>query len=307
MRRDGADLVLLHGFTQTGRSWQPIAHALAGRYRATAPDLPGHGDFAERRPGLVRRLRRVPARAGRRPAVTLAGYSMGGRIALHAALSLGRAGRRLVLIGASPGLADPAERAARAADDAALADRIEAIGIDAFVREWGAQPLFAGMPRGVADLVDADRRRNTAAGLAAALRGLGTGVMPPLWDRLGELAIPVDLVVGERDEKFRAIAERMAAALPAARLRGGRGRGTPCIWRRRRRSWSCSGGSGVPQSRGRVRSGAGVCPARRMRAAGIEGEGAECLRAHVWRASHALRRRSIRGALSPDSELRRPT
>ena len=74
-------------------------------------------------------------------------------------------------IGASPGIADPAERAARAASDAALADRIEAIGIEAFVREWEAQPLFAGMPRGVADLARADRLRNTAGGLAARCAG----------------------------------------------------------------------------------------------------------------------------------------
>jgi 2-succinyl-6-hydroxy-2,4-cyclohexadiene-1-carboxylate synthase len=211
------DLVLLHGFTQTGRSWRAIGHALAGRYRSAAPDLPGHGDFAGRRPAsfpacdaYLRALTDGP--------FTLVGYSMGGRVALHAALSLGARVRRLVLIGASPGIADPAERAARAADDAALADRIEAIGIDAFVREWGAQPLFDGIPRGVAELIDADRRRNTAAGLAAALRGLGTGVMPPLWDRLGELAMPIDLVVGERDEKFGAIAARMAERLPEARV-----------------------------------------------------------------------------------------
>ena len=86
------------------------------------------------------------------------------------------------------------------------------------MREWGAQPLFAGMPRGIAELAEADRMRNTAAGLAAALRGLGTGAMPPLWDRLGELELPVELVVGERDAKFRAIAEQMQAALPDARL-----------------------------------------------------------------------------------------
>jgi 2-succinyl-6-hydroxy-2,4-cyclohexadiene-1-carboxylate synthase len=126
--------------------------------------------------------------------------------------------QRLILVGASPGIADAAERAARAAEDAALADRIEAIGLEAFVREWGAQPLFDGMPRGIAEIAHADRMRNTAAGLAAALRGLGTGVMPPLWDRLGELTVPVELVVGERDEKFRAIAERMTAALVAGRL-----------------------------------------------------------------------------------------
>jgi 2-succinyl-6-hydroxy-2,4-cyclohexadiene-1-carboxylate synthase len=212
-----ADLVLLHGFTQTGRSWQPIAHALAGRYRSLAPDLPGHGDFAERRPASFAACDAYLRALARGP-VTLAGYSLGGRIALHAALSLGPVVERLVLIGASPGIADAAERAERAAADAALADRIESIGIEAFVREWAAQPLFAGMPRGVAELAEEDRLRNTASGLAAALRGLGTGVMPPLWGRLGELPMPVELVVGERDEKFRAVAARMEAALPSATL-----------------------------------------------------------------------------------------
>jgi 2-succinyl-6-hydroxy-2,4-cyclohexadiene-1-carboxylate synthase len=212
-----AQLVLLHGFTQTGRSWQPVLHALAARYRAVAPDLPGHGAFAERRPASFAACDAY-IRTLARERTTLAGYSMGGRVALHAALSLGERVERLVLIGASPGLPDPAERAARAAADAALADRIEANGLEEFVREWGAQPLFAGMPRGIADVAAADRMRNTAPGLAAALRGLGTGAMPSLWYRLGELALPVDLVVGERDAKFRGIAERMAAVLPDARL-----------------------------------------------------------------------------------------
>jgi 2-succinyl-6-hydroxy-2,4-cyclohexadiene-1-carboxylate synthase len=212
-----AELVLLHGFTQTGRSWQPVLHALAARYRAIAPDLPGHGGFAERRPASFAACDAYVRVLADQP-ITLAGYSMGGRIALHAALSLGPRVQRLILVGASPGIADAAERAARAAEDAALADRIEAIGLEAFVREWGAQPLFDGMPRGIAEIAHADRMRNTAAGLAAALRGLGTGVMPPLWDRLGELTVPVELVVGERDEKFRAIAERMTAALVAGRL-----------------------------------------------------------------------------------------
>jgi 2-succinyl-6-hydroxy-2,4-cyclohexadiene-1-carboxylate synthase len=211
------DLVLLHGFTQTGRSWQPVLHALAARYRAFAPDLPGHGEFADRRPASFAACDAyLRALGGER--FTLGGYSMGGRVALHAALSLGSRVERLVLIGASPGLASAEERAARAADDTALADRIEAIGLEVFVREWGTQPLFGGMPRGVAELVETDRLRNTASGLAAALRGLGTGVMPSLWGRLGELAMPVELVVGERDEKFRAIAERILEELPDARL-----------------------------------------------------------------------------------------
>lgn len=211
------DLVLLHGFTQTGRSWEPVRRALGGRYRAVAPDLPGHGSAAERRPASFDATDAY-VRALGGDSFVLAGYSMGGRVALHAALRLGPRLRRLVLVGASPGLADPAERAERRARDEALAGHIMATGVDAFAREWAAQPLFAGIPRGIAAQAHADRLRNRPEGLAAALRGLGTGAMPPLWDRLAELAMPVALVAGERDAKFRGIAEQMAEALPDATL-----------------------------------------------------------------------------------------
>jgi 2-succinyl-6-hydroxy-2,4-cyclohexadiene-1-carboxylate synthase len=186
----------------------------AGRYRALVPDLPGHGQAALRTPSFDACTAYVRALAPAR--FTLAGYSMGGRIALHAALQLRP--ERLVLIGASPGIADPAEREARRAADEALADRIEAIGVEAFAAEWGAQPLFAGQPPRVAAAANADRLRNTPHGLAGALRGLGTGRMEPLWERLPELTMPVTLLAGERDEKFRAIAERMGERLPDARL-----------------------------------------------------------------------------------------
>jgi 2-succinyl-6-hydroxy-2,4-cyclohexadiene-1-carboxylate synthase len=210
-------LVLLHGFTQTRQSWRRTVAALGGRYRAIAPDLPGHGSAAQRRPASLHACVAY-ARAVGGDAFTLAGYSMGGRIALAAAFALPSQVRRLVLVGASPGIADPAERAARRRADEELADRIEAIGVEAFAREWGAQPLFAGQDQRVAAAAHADRLRNDASGLAAALRGMGTGVMEPLWDRLGSLTIPVTLVVGERDEKFGAIADAMAARLPHARV-----------------------------------------------------------------------------------------
>ena len=102
-------LVLLHGFTQTRQSWRRTVAALGGRYRALAPDLPGHGQAAERRPASFSACAAyVRALAGER--CVLAGYSMGGRIALHTALAVPGLVDRLVLIGASPGLADPAER-----------------------------------------------------------------------------------------------------------------------------------------------------------------------------------------------------
>jgi 2-succinyl-6-hydroxy-2,4-cyclohexadiene-1-carboxylate synthase len=212
-----APLVLLHGFTQTRRSWDGVLAALRPP-RAIAPDLPGHGSAADRRPvSFSACAAYVRALADGGPC-TLCGYSMGGRIALYTALTLPGLASRLVLIGASPGLASDEERAARAAADEALAERIVAEGVEAFAQEWGAQPLFAGQSEPVAAAAHEDRLRNTASGLAAALRGLGTGVMPPLWERLGELAIPVTLIVGERDDKFMTIAERMHAALPDGRI-----------------------------------------------------------------------------------------
>ncbi|HYH88596.1 MAG TPA: alpha/beta fold hydrolase [Solirubrobacteraceae bacterium] len=194
-----ADLVLLHGFTQTGASWDGVVGELAGRYRALAPDL-GAGPWEAE-------LDRLEALAP--PAFALAGYSMGGRLALALALRSPQRVSRLVLVSASPGLADRGERARRRDADAALAERIEAIGAEAFAREWAAQPLFAGQPAEVAAAAHEDRMRRSAAEHAAQLRGLGTGVMPPLWERIAELAIPVTLLVGERDAKFRAVAERM--------------------------------------------------------------------------------------------------
>jgi 2-succinyl-6-hydroxy-2,4-cyclohexadiene-1-carboxylate synthase len=148
---------------------------------------------------------------------TYIGYSMGGRVCLHAALAHPSEVQRVVLIGATPGIEDPDERHRRRAADEALADRIEAIGVDAFLAEWLTNPLFAGLSAEAADV--ADRRRNTALGLVSSLRTSGTGTQEPLWGRLAEIQRPVLLLVGERDAKFTAIAERMDAALPTSDLR----------------------------------------------------------------------------------------
>ena len=210
-------LVLLHGFTQTRQSWRRTVAALDGRYtRTVVPDLPGHGQMGERRPASLAATLAYLAALVDEPHV-LAGYSMGGRVALHAALARPRLVERLILVGASPGLATEPERAERRAADEALADRIEAVGAEAFAREWAAQPLFAGQPPAVAAAAHEDRLRRSGVEHAAQLRGLGTGAMPSLWERVGELRMPVTLIVGKQDTKFLAIAERMQACLsPAA-------------------------------------------------------------------------------------------
>ena len=211
-------VVFLHGFTHTGRSWHPVIAALGERYTSVADDIRGHGDASERVPvSLEAVIDDVVAAAGPER-YTLVGYSMGGRIALHVALAAGDRVERLVLIGASPGIADEGERSARQRADEELAGEIERSSIEEFARRWAQTPVLAGLPAAALDAAHADRLRSTPAGLARALRGLGTGALPSLWERLGELSIPVTLVVGERDSKFGAIAVEMARGMPEAEV-----------------------------------------------------------------------------------------
>lgn len=159
----------------------------------------------------------------------VAGYSLGGRVALHVALAAPERVTALVLAATTAGIEDPAERAARRASDRAFAERTRAGTLEAFVEAWTGQPLFAGTPERAAADWAADLRRNTPADLADVLLGLSAGVMEPVWDRLGELTMPVEILVGERDAKYRAIGDRLAAAIPDARLTvvPGAGHGLP--------------------------------------------------------------------------------
>ena len=211
-------VLLLHGFTHTGASWDPVVTALGESYRAIAPDIRGHGTASGAEPvTLAAVIADVDALGPDR--FTLVGYSMGGRLALHAALALPERVERLVLIGASPGIADRTEREERQRADDALAAEIERSSIENFAVRWARTPVLAGLPDDVRARTHADRLRGTPAGLARALRGLGTGALPPLWDRLGELRAPVTLVVGERDQKFGAIADRMKGEIQDAEVR----------------------------------------------------------------------------------------
>jgi 2-succinyl-6-hydroxy-2,4-cyclohexadiene-1-carboxylate synthase len=207
-------VVLAHGFTQTLASWDPTAAWLAARHRVVRVDLPGHGGSAAVRAGFSEAAALLGEAGG---AGAYVGYSLGGRLCLRLALDRPDLVRALVLIGASPGIADPSERAARRASDEALAARLERDGLEAFLERWLAQPLFATLPPERVGLKA--RLANTPAGLAASLRLHGTGTQEPLWVRLGSLRPPALLVAGALDGRFVGLATRMAAAIgPGARI-----------------------------------------------------------------------------------------
>lgn len=207
-------MVFVHGFTQTANSWKPIAARFAADgYESIVVDAPGHGGSSTVRADVRRAADMLTAQCG---AGVYIGYSMGGRLCMHAALMYPHLVRGLAAIGASPGIADEDERATRRRDDDALAVHIEEVGVEAFIDEWLAQPLFAGL---AADAEDrADRLRNTPEGLANSLRHAGTGAQGSLWARLHELNMPVLTMAGELDEKFAAIGRQIAAWAPHGRF-----------------------------------------------------------------------------------------
>ncbi|HSP28656.1 MAG TPA: alpha/beta fold hydrolase, partial [Ilumatobacteraceae bacterium] len=179
-------VVLAHGFTQTARSWETFERLLRTQLpdlETLAVDLPGHGDAPP--PADADLWSSAERLVGVGGVGTYVGYSMGGRVALHAALSAPKAVRRLVLIGATAGIDDDAERQARLEADERLADHIEEVGVPAFVDEWLANPLFSVLTEGAA--LRADRLRHTPAGLSASLRATGTVTQTPLWGLLGEV------------------------------------------------------------------------------------------------------------------------
>lgn len=201
-------VVLVHGFTQTLRSWDPLAAMLADTFQIVRVDLPGHGGSAAVRLRFAETASAIGDAGGR---ATYVGYSMGGRLCLQLAADRPDLVQALVLVGASPGLADAGERDARRKADDALADDIERVGTAAFLAEWLAQPLFTSFTPDPADL--AARLANPPAGLADALRALGTGVQEPLWASLAELSMPVLSVAGQNDGRYARLGEAMGDAI----------------------------------------------------------------------------------------------
>jgi 2-succinyl-6-hydroxy-2,4-cyclohexadiene-1-carboxylate synthase len=223
----GPPLLLLHGFTGSSRVWDDVRPDLMRSATVITLDLIGHGRSAApadaARYSLERAAEDVLALLDWLGLleVNLLGYSMGGRVALHFATRHPRRVRTLTMESASPGIEDPAQRQLRLESDNALAVRILEVGLEEFAAEWEQQPLLA-LGSHVSEIVrerqHALRLAHTPLGLANSLRGMGAGQQQPLWSRLAELNMPVTLIVGESDFRYRAIAVRMCAALPSAHL-----------------------------------------------------------------------------------------
>jgi 2-succinyl-6-hydroxy-2,4-cyclohexadiene-1-carboxylate synthase len=214
-------VLFLHGFMGSSADWREVIAALGDRAFCIAVDLPGHGSSLGLPPesytiagatrAVIDALDRLEVE---RPLI--AGYSMGGRLALYLALRYPERCAGLFLESASPGLDGGEEQSSRRAADEEKAKRLESGDFDAFLLDWYLQPLFAPLARDegmLRNTIEA-RRRNDPVELARSLRGMGTGSQPSLWRELRGLAVPARIVAGGLDEKYATISSRMASISP---------------------------------------------------------------------------------------------
>lgn len=222
--KGAGSVVLLHGFTGAPAAWDRVIEHLPAGTKVSCPWLGGHG-AAEHHGSTfddeVNRLAgEVESSVG--GGAHLCGYSLGGRLALGLAIRHPGLFRSVTLIGAHPGLETDTERAARIEQDERWGAMLERDGIAVFLEAWEALPLFAsqrGLPEGRREAQNAWRRASDPRGLVWAIRTLGLGHMPSWRPHLASVEVPVRLVVGESDDKFKSLAVWMTDRLPRGSLR----------------------------------------------------------------------------------------
>ncbi len=210
-------LLALHGFTENDESWRPVLAPVASELRCAL--LPGHGDAPCPAALTIEALAdQLAARHLQAPADVL-GYSMGGRIALVLALRHPAKVRRLVLVSSGPGFRDDTLQGKRRTNEMALADTLEDDGLGPFVAMWEQNPILKPakpLPRALEEDIRARRLNHAPLGLAGALRRLGAGAMPNLWDRLAAIRQPTLLIAGAADPRYCEVMGEMARLIPGA-------------------------------------------------------------------------------------------
>lgn len=211
-------LLALHGFTENDQTWRDI---LSQRTDVVTPLLPGHGWKPCPTTLSIEGLAdEVTAQLGESGGDAL-GYSMGGRLALLAAIRNPTRFRRLILVSSGPGFKDRDLQGSRRTNEMAMAETLEEEGLGPFVAMWEKNPIlqpYRPFSRSVAEDLRARRMQHDPCGLAGALRQLGAGAMPNLWDRLGDVACPTLLIAGAADERYSDVMQHMAGKMPNAKL-----------------------------------------------------------------------------------------
>jgi 2-succinyl-6-hydroxy-2,4-cyclohexadiene-1-carboxylate synthase len=199
-------VLFIPGFMQRGDAWRPVAELLPERYPSRLLDHAEHS--------FEGRLREIHD-AG---ATVLVGYSLGGRLALRAALRWPDSFSAVVVVGSTAGIEEGPLRVQRAEADEKLASWMEAMPIEDIVSLWERQPLFADQSEPLVDEQRPGRLSHDPRSLALLLRTAGQGTLEPVWHELRTLPLPILAIAGARDDGYSAAAKRIASVAPNGRM-----------------------------------------------------------------------------------------
>ncbi len=209
-------VLFIPGFMQRGDAWRPVAELLPERYPSRLLDHAEH-TFEGRLGEIAEQARDLAGGAPDAGRPLLAGYSLGGRLALRAALREPELYAGVVTVGATAGIEEGPLRVQRVEADEKLASWMEAMPIEDIVSLWERQPLFADQSDSLVEDQRPGRLSHDPRELALILRTAGQGVLAPVWHELRTLDLPLLAIAGARDDGYSSAAKRIASLAPNAR------------------------------------------------------------------------------------------
>uniref|UniRef100_A0A0A0KQZ1 Mandelate racemase/muconate lactonizing enzyme C-terminal domain-containing protein n=1 Tax=Cucumis sativus TaxID=3659 RepID=A0A0A0KQZ1_CUCSA len=224
-------LFFLHGCLGTGEDWLTIMKGVSGSARCISLDLPGHGESTTEKndcdvhgveepsfsmevvADLLYKL--IQHLAPGKAIVNVVGYSMGARIAMYMALRFGDKIGRAVIISGSPGLKDKVARKIRRVKDDSRARVLKLYGLQSFLEAWYGGELWKSLREHphYSQIIARRLKHDDVQPLAKALSELSIGRQPQLWDELKCCKTPLSIIVGEKDTKFKTIAQQILSQI----------------------------------------------------------------------------------------------
>lgn len=225
---DGVPVILIHGYSDSSLSFEPVLEYLPSNVRALAVTLRGHGD-ADRPPSgyalsdFANDVALFAEALELGPAVVV-GHSMGSGVARDFAIEHPSRTSAVVLIGAFAKMhgnpvIDELEQAVRQ-----LSDPVDPV----FVREFQEGTITHPVPPEFVDRAVAESLKMPARVWNAVLDGM---LAYDLEDRLENITVPVLAVWGDRDAIFgQDDWDSLAASLPNVRIELYPGAGHATHW-----------------------------------------------------------------------------